>query len=226
MGRHYFGFGTKPVSAMLLEDAWTLLKEKVFQTPSTPTLFNPYRDVHPVYDRRGAAQLRQRNLRNYLECYAVRPDVFLLAEAPGPWGCRFSGVPLVSESQLADPEFPVTGKATSVAAEPFSEYSARIYWKTLQPWFPCFFTWNTVPYHPHHEGRPLSIRAPTAREVSASTDVVAGLLQLMQPRLTLAIGRKAERALRLVGIEATYIRHPSQGGAKQFASGIIAALSA
>ena len=57
---------------------------------------------------------------------------------------------------------------TSLASKPHAEYSARIYWRVMRPWFPRFLTWNTVPYHPHQPGRPLSIRTPTAREITAS----------------------------------------------------------
>ncbi len=85
---------------MLLEDAWSTLAEKVFPTPSTPNLFNHYRDMDPGCDRSDAADLRRRNLRNYLECYESRPEYFLLAEAPGPWGCRFSGAAVVAKARL------------------------------------------------------------------------------------------------------------------------------
>ncbi len=209
---------------MLLEDAWQLIRQKIFPTPSTDVLFNPYRDEHAAHDRPGAAETRRENLRRYLACYESRPPVLLLAEAPGPWGCRFSGVPLVSEAQLADAAFPIDGVPTSRAETPHHEYSARIYWRVLGPYFPHFFTWNTVPYHPHHAGRPLSIRTPKAGEVRASTDVLAGLLGILQPRCILAVGRKAERALKTVGAEATYVRHPSQGGAKLFEAGVLAAM--
>ena len=209
---------------MLLEDVWRLFGEKVFPTPSSDTLFNPYRDVHADYDAPLAASLRRDNLRRYLECYARSPEALLLAEAPGPWGCRFSGVPLVSEAQLLDEDFPIPGVATSLASRPHNEYSARVYWRVLKSVFPRFITWNTVPYHPHHAGRPLSIRTPNAREASASADVLAELLRLMRPRLILAIGRTAERALRMAHVEATYIRHPSQGGAKLFEAAVREAL--
>ena len=222
----YLGGDTELVSNMLLEEVWSMLAEKVLTTPSTPTLFNLYRDTDTDYDRSDAADLRRSNLREYLACYRSRPEYFLLAEAPGPWGCRFSGVPLVAEAQLQDPAFPIHGQVTSLAPTPHAEYSARIYWRELMPWFPRFFTWNSVPYHPHHPGQPLTIRTPTAREITASLDVLTRLLELVKPRLILAVGRKAEYALGKVGAEAIYIRHPSQGGARQFAEGVRAVLNA
>jgi len=209
---------------MLFENIWLLLNEKVFPTPSTDTLFNLYRDEDPEHDRPGAAHMRQENLRHYLSSYQTRPAVFLLAEAPGPWGCRFSGIPLVSEAQLVAEDFPLWGRATSLAAKPHHEYSARIYWRVLQDFFPYFFTWNTVPYHPHYRGRPMSIRTPVAKEISMFCDVLATMITMIQPQRVLAIGRKAERALQIIDVEATYVRHPSQGGARLFEQGVLQAL--
>src|SRR5690606_10917057 len=113
-----------------------------------------------------APAIRRDNLRSYLAAYESMPDILLVCEAPGPWGCRFSGVPITSESQLLDPAFPVHGRKSSTAAEPYSEYSANIHWRVLAPYFPRFLTWNTVPLHPHRED-PLSIRTPTNREIDA-----------------------------------------------------------
>ncbi len=209
---------------MLLRAAWQLLQEEVFPTPSTATLFNPYRDRHAAFDAPDAVAIRRENAHNYLACYTARPPVFLLAEAPGPWGCRFSGVPLVSEAQLVDDAFPIAGQPSSLAETPHREYSASIYWRVLRPFFPHFFTWNTVPLHPHREGEALSIRTPRAGEVQAFTGVLAALLDHLQPRRILAIGRKAEYALRRLGVEAVYVRHPSQGGAKLFEAGVLAAM--
>lgn len=205
---------------MLLDDVWTLLETRVFPEPSSDTLFNPYRDARDDLDRPGAAQTRRTNVRNYLRCYAEPPPLFLLAEAPGPWGCRFSGVPLVSESQLADPDFPIDGTPTSQHDEPHREYSASIYWRVLQPYFPHFFTWNAVPFHPHDAGDPLTIRTPRRSEVARYEDVLADLLDLLQPERVLAVGRKAERALGEIDAACTYVRHPSQGGAKKFEAGV------
>lgn len=205
---------------MLLQDAWTLFEQHVFPVPSTDRLFNPYRDAAPPQDLPGAASLRQDNLRRYVARYTTRPPVFVLLEAPGPWGCRFSGVPITSEAQLVDPAFPLQGRPSGTAEAPHAEYSANIFWRVMQPFFPHFFIWSTVPLHPHHAGKPLSIRTPTAGEVKAFVPLVEGLLACLQPRAVAAVGRKAEGALRQAGAAARYVRHPSQGGAKLFEAGM------
>lgn len=190
--------------------------------PSPDGLFNPYHDRVEGIDHPDAVALRRANLHNYLSCYTEPPAVFLLAEAPGPWGCRFSGVPLVSEAQLVDPAFPISGDASSLEEEPHGEYSANIYWRVMQPYFPHFFTWNSVPFHPYKEGKLLSIRNPTNREVAGFATLLSGMLDILQPKHVLAIGRKAEYGLKKIGIDATYVRHPSQGGAKLFEAGVTA----
>ena len=205
---------------MLLNDVWSLFEERLFPVPSSENLFNPYRDRHDGFDLPDAIQTRRENLRAYLACYPQRPPLFVLAEAPGPWGCRFSGVPLVSEAKLLDESFPISGRLTGLQEEPHREYSAGIYWRVLQPYFPRFFTWNSVPYHPHHVGRPLTIRTPTRREIAAHTELLGRLLEILRPRHVVAVGRKAEYALGLIGVESVYVRHPSQGGARRFEAGM------
>ncbi|GIV57827.1 MAG: hypothetical protein KatS3mg042_0740 [Rhodothermaceae bacterium] len=210
---------------MLLEPAWRLLEAHLFDHPSSDDLFNPYRDRHEDLDRPDAVAIRRENLRRYVAGYEAPPPVLLLAEAPGPWGCRFSGVPLTSEAQLVDPAFPLTGRPSSRREQPHAEYSARIFWRVMTPFFPRFFVWNTVPLHPHRPGAPLTIRTPRAREVAAFRDLLAGLLDVLRPERVLAIGRKAEQALARLGRAATYVRHPSQGGARLFADGVRAAFA-
>ena len=70
----------------------------------------------------------------------------------------------------------------------------------------------------------ITIRNPKNSEVAASADVLAALLEILQPEHLLAIGRKAEYALAKIGAEATYVRHPSQGGATLFEAGVRAAM--
>ena len=205
---------------MLLQDVWRLFEQRLFSAKAPPRQFNLYRDRHDAHDLPEAPAIRRANLKNYLACYNVRPPLLLVAEAPGPWGCRFSGVPFTSEAQLVDPAFPIDGRPSSTETVPHKEYSGGIYWRVLQPYFPHFFTWNSVPFHPHQAGEPLSVRNPTRREVAAHEALLRDVLAVLHPERTAAIGRKAERALQAVGAECTYVRHPSQGGARKFEAGI------
>jgi hypothetical protein len=207
---------------MPLDAVWRLFEDQLFDVPSTDTLFNPYEHAAHPLDRPGAPALRRANLRNYLDACLDAPPLVLVAEAPGPWGCRFSGVPLTSEAQLVDPAHPLDGVPTARADTPHTEYSGSIFWRVMQPYFPRFFVWNSIPLHPHDPGEPLSIRTPRRREGAAWEPLLADLLTELAPERVVAIGRKAERALTEVGADPTYVRHPSQGGATKFEAGATA----
>mgnify|MGYP006297905981 FL=1 len=129
-------------------------------------------------------------------------------------------MPITAEAQLVDPDFPIDGTPTSREQEPHTEHSAGIFWRVLQPVFPHFFVWNSVPLHPHDPGEPLSIRNPRRSEVRTWERLTSELLDLLQPERIVGIGRKAERAVKEIGVDVTYVRHPSQGGATKFTHGI------
>jgi hypothetical protein len=204
----------------MLSDVWSLLESEVFPAPSTDEAFNPYRDRYDDLDCDDAPARRRENLRAYLSCYDTSPPLFLLLEAPGPWGCRFTGVPITSEAQLLDPDFPIDGRRTSRDDDPHTEYSASIFWRVLRPYFPHFFVWNSLPLHPHDPGEPLSIRTPRRTEVREWKPLLTALLDTLQPDRIVGVGRKAERALTEAGADPTYVRHPSQGGATKFEAGM------
>ena len=203
-----------------------LFADALYDAPAGDRLFNPYLDTDG-HDGPGAPALRRANLEAALDAVAEaggRPDVLVVAEAPGPWGCRFSGVPFTSERQLLDPAFPVDGRPTSLrfaeTGEPITEYSGSIYWDAMLPHWGRFWTWNAVPMHPHKDGQPLTIRTPGVREVRRWHGLLAGVVEALEPRAVVAVGRKAEGALDAVGADPTYVRHPSQGGATLFREGV------
>ncbi len=205
----------------MLHDVWALFDEHVFPAPSTDERFNPYRDRREALDVPDAPRLRRENLRAYLRAYDTAPPLFLLLEAPGPWGCRFSGVPITSEAQLTDPDFPIHGRQTSREDAPHTEYSASIFWRVLRSHFPQqFFVWNSLPLHPHDPDEPLSIRTPRRTEVREWKSLLIDLLDTLAPTHIVGVGRKAERALNEAGADPIYVRHPSQGGAKKFEAGM------
>jgi len=200
---------------------WQTIEDLVVNNNPSPDLFNPYSDTHELWDRPDAPSIRRDNLKRYLEDHAGGVDILLVAEAPGPWGCRFSGVPITSEAQLVDPGFPGTGRQSTHREQPFSEYSASIYWRILAPYFSHIFTWNTVPMHPYHPGKPDSIRAPRQSEINQFLPVLEAVINWAAPRRILAVGRKAENALGRIGAPAQYVRHPSQGGANIFETDVL-----
>lgn len=201
-------------------------RESLYEHPSTDWVFNPYADENPELDIPEAAVIRRMNLEAYIRAHPERPSVLVMMEAPGPWGCRFTGVPVTSEAQLLDPSFPLTGDRTSLGEEPMNEYSASIFWRVMQPVFPRFIIWNTVPLHPHKPCSSTSIRTPTASEIREFVPLSRAVVEAVEPSLILTVGRKAERLItRELGLPATYVRHPSQGGARLFAEGMRAAFA-
>lgn len=216
--------GASPLRVLL----WPLLTRALFDAAPAPGLFNPYRDFDPALDVPDAPAIRRANLAAYLDALGAPPPILLVAEAPGPHGARFSGVPLTCEAQLADPAFAFAGRPTcrlDVSGGPLKEYSAGIVHRALGADWSRVLIWNTVPFHPHPPGRPRGIRPPTRAEVRAFTPLLADVVAAVRPARILAVGRVAERALADAGAAATYLRHPSQGGARLFADGLRAALT-
>jgi uracil-DNA glycosylase len=141
---------------------------------------------------KGAA-LRRARLAAYLDARREAP-LLLLGEAPGYRGTRISGIPFTSERQL-------TGAGPA-------EATATIVHRVLAELdlAECVLLWNVVPTHP---GTASSNRAPTRAEVAAGR-VFAD--ELASGRRVVGIGRIAHRAF-----GGAYVRHPSHGGAAEFA---------
>jgi uracil-DNA glycosylase len=146
-------------------------------------------------DGAGAA-VRRARLTLYLDARVEAP-ILLVGEAPGYRGARVSGLPFTSERQL-------TGAGPA-------EATATIVQRVLADLGLAedVLLWNVVPTHP---GTETSNRAPTRREV-AEGRVFAD--ELAHGRRVLAVGRVAHAAL-----GGTYVRHPSHGGAAEFATGL------
>jgi uracil-DNA glycosylase len=145
--------------------------------------------------REGAgAELRRERLAAYLEARADA-EWLLVGEAPGYRGARVSGLPFTSERQL-------TGAGPA-------EATATIVHRVLGELGVAerVLLWNVVPTHP---GTATSNRAPTRREVAEGR---AFADELARGRRVIAVGRVAQAAL-----GGDYVRHPSHGGASEFAA--------
>lgn len=204
---------------------WKLFQTTVFPEPSTETLFNQYHDTNLSVDRITAPFIRQHNLEKYLHSLSDNPTTLVIGEAPGPWGCRFSGVPFTSEQQLCTHRLPLQGQQSSNTDTAYTSRSSQVFWNTMLQYHPHFLVWNAIPYHPHHHNNHLSVRNPTKTEIAAHQKQLIAVYVLVQPTLVIAIGRTAEYALNRAGIANHYVRHPSYGGATQFTKGITRPLS-
>jgi len=189
--------------------------------------FNPYNSGDP---RRDA--IRRENLRLYFEeSFVVEPATLLVGEAPGYNGCRWTGIPFTSERQLARgvPGHGLFGSGkgyrwTSGRDDGFTEPSGTILWGIVDELPRLPLLWNAFPLHPHRPGRPLSNRSPGAGELALHAGVLAELATIFGIRRCVALGRKAQRTLLSLGVEAEFVRHPANGGKRACREGLLGLL--
>lgn len=176
--------------------------------------------THNQYRGAGGAR-RLANLRHYLE-QRRGADVVALGEAAGYQGMRWSGIAFTSERDLLRWGEPF--RTTSDRPRGWSEPSGTIVHRVLEDLDAerRVVLWNTVPHHPHAPRSPLSNRRPSASEIAIGAGFAERLLDLLQPRLVVAVGRVAEAVL---GPGAAYVRHPANGGGRAFAEGFGALLA-
>jgi uracil-DNA glycosylase len=153
--------------------------------------------VGATYNQYAQSELRRERLRAYLEQRRAATTI-LVGEAAGYRGARVSGIAFTSERQLTGAG-PAEASATivhRVLAELGAEDDVLL--------------WNVVPTHPGTSG---SNRRPTQAEVDAARPF---LEELVGGRgRVVAVGRLAASVL-----DAPYLRHPSHGGATEFAEGL------
>jgi len=197
--------------------------EALLQDLSRATIgatFNQFRDAGPD-DVPGAAEIRLANLRHYLD-ERRDADVLAVGEAAGYQGMRWSGIAFTSEYDLlrwGDPY-----RRSSRRPRPWKEPSGTIVHGVLEEFGAerRVILWNTVPTHPYLPGQPLSNRRPTRGEVTAGVVFAERLVDILQPRLLVGVGRIAAETL---GSRAVYVRHPAQSGATAFRLGMRALLA-
>ena len=176
--------------------------------------FNQFRDAGPD-DVPDAPAIRLANLRHYVEDRR-EADVIAVGEAAGYQGMRWSGIAFTSEFDLLRWGAPF--RRSSRRPRPWKEPSGTIVHGILEQLGAerRVILWNTVPTHPYLPGRPLSNRRPTREEIAAGRVVVERLVDIVQPRVLVGVGRIACAALP----EAHYVRHPAQSGATAFRAGM------
>jgi Uracil DNA glycosylase superfamily len=202
--------------------------------PAMPQIFNPWRDVDSAYDcRPDAPAIRCAQLTAYLSERLASATTVLIAEAPGYQGARFSGMAMTSERILlgqhaavrSEQVFAGIAQRTSRAdisrgsEQGMNEPTATVVWShMLQAGFDArdFVLWNTVAFHPHHAGEPMTNRTPTPSEVALAAPILHRFLALFPSAKVIVLGRIAERTLAELGVAAQAVRHPSMGGATQF----------
>ncbi|MFQ5632361.1 MAG: uracil-DNA glycosylase [bacterium] len=214
-----------------IDDLFDLLQN----APATGNVFNPWFDVDPVNDvGPKAPEIRRNHLRRFLEQRLSKARYLLIAEAVGYQGGHFSGIAMTSERILlghhaargVQPEHLVAGITPQRTSKPeiiangFSEPTATIVWQAIMqsghnPF--DYVLWNIFPWHPFRPEKGfLSNRTPAKQELLAGVPAVEKMLAFFGKAKIAAIGRKSAAVLEDLGIAATPMRHPAQGGANQF----------
>ena len=203
------GTATTGLNELLTE----LAKAKIGRT------FNQYREGGPD-DVADAPAVRRANLGAYLE-QRRDAEIVAIGEAAGYQGMRWSGIAFTSERDLLRWGSPYR---TTCQTRVWSEPSGTIVHGLLDRLGAerRVVLWNTVPTHPHQPGKPLSNRRPTVAEIAAGRSLTARFLELVRPRVVIAIGRIALAAL---GQDARYVRHPANAGATAFRQQMAAVLA-
>jgi hypothetical protein len=209
---------------------FTLAQRLVDTLPASRAgLFNPWRDWCDEEARSnvlGGPEGRLSRLAAHLDC---DPRYIVCGQSPGWRGCRYSGIAFTSERQLMDgvvPRIaPIANRLTrsSPNGGPLSEPSATIVWNTLHRLGIAneVVLWNALQMHPHEPSFPWSNRTPTWAEIELGASALEMLLEAFPDAKLISIGPKSEALLRELDIVPNgQLRHPADGGARQFAEGM------
>ena len=214
-----------------IEDLLLQLK----QSPPIRNIFNPWRDVDVENDiSPDAPEIRTNHLRRYLEARVKRARYLLIGEALGYQGGHFSGIAMTSERILLgykkgegiNPEHVLPNfepKRTSkpeIKPKGFSEPTASIVWGTLlrhglNP--NDFVLWNVFPWHPFDQNKGvLSNRRPSEKELKYGYPILTNFLELFPEGRIIALGKISANTLKSIRIHCYEVRHPANGGAREF----------
>ena len=203
-----------------------------------PALFNPFRQRDLACDAPHAARRRRNNLARYFAALDVlgSPRDLWLAGAPGAAGTRRTGIPLVDERELALANHhyaidPPLARVTD-GPPPAGTSTGQAIWREIARTGYRPVLWNVLLHHPERRvGGRLTNRPPRAGEVQYFTPLIEvayrrwclGPERANETRVprVIAIGKFAERAaLSLKLPNVTYVRHPAQGGLREFRDGM------
>ncbi len=203
---------------------------------SPPGCFNPWYHQDKKYDLiENAPEVRRTQLETYLSERLGRAKYLFIAEALGYQGGHFTGIAMTSERILLGHQEkkygvvpnhvfkeiePIRTSKPTLNALGMSEPTATIMWGALielgiDPYEVVL--WNSVPWHPYKKEKGmLTNRTPLSHEMDAGLHHLKNILKLYSGIRVIAVGRKCEESLGLLGVEHSAVRHPANGGAPKF----------
>ena len=190
------------------------------QALKLPNTFNPYSEECPIHDRSGAAEIRAELLRAVLQAATnVDIDSLWIGRDLGYRGGRRTGLAFTDDCHLAmhTARWRVESHRATKGS-PVSEKSATVIWNVLSRLDHHIFLWNIFPLHPHLPDVPLSNRSHNANERTSGTRLLSCLIEILEPKRLVAIGRDATSFLQSLNNtqQITSVRHPSFGGQNTF----------
>lgn len=214
---------TSSTYAMSYDPRIVALIERLAQTCVADDTCNQYAD-----NGQPAQVVRRANLALYLQRVLERgPDIILVGEAPGYLGCRRTGVPFTSDRLLlatsdTNELLGATHGFRHASADQRvpAEQTATLVWRELQRHSLIALGWNAWPFHPHRLAQPDTNRPPRSGELRAGLPLLQAALDLAPGKPIVAMGNCAAQSLGMLGVPYTKVRHPAQGGARQFAAGL------
>jgi uracil-DNA glycosylase len=196
----------------------------LFSTPTggMPRVFDPWNAFSVDDIALDAIEGRRERLRLHLS--APAPRLLLVGEAPGYQGARVTGCPFTSEALLLEEGVPRIGKLDGRLTSrrlPWREPSSTIVWRALleEGLTDQTLLWGAFPWHPHGDD-PLSNRPPNEAEKAVGAILLRKLMDVLPDVMVVAVGNVAAESLRRIEVEAEKIRHPSNGGATAFRTGL------
>lgn len=187
-------------------------------------VFNPYVHNCEVHDNEQSCQVRESNLRLYLnQQLKLKPEIIWLGRDLGYRGGRRTGIPLTDEIHL-----PILNQVLGVKkivkatkTEPMKELTASVVWKLTSRFSVAPFFWNVFPFHPYSHDDAMTNRSHSKIEFQNSQQILDSILSVFGFKYYFALGRDAYAALEGMGIKPIYARHPSHGGQKIFSQTIM-----
>jgi uracil-DNA glycosylase len=169
------------------------------------------------------SKIRRNNLLVYLtKMKTLNSTILFLGEAPGYKGCRLSGLAFTSEKILFENEFFANEDMQFIndRNKLESEISATIVWSEIQKLKITPLIWNIFPFHPHNLNDIKSNRTPTNIELEEGKVFLLELLKIFEIKEIVALGRKPQLILEKILLNHQYVRHPANGGKKDFIEGL------
>src|SRR6056297_2422176 len=142
--------------------------KKLSKTETPKTIFNPYRDICKVYDKKNAPKIRQENLENLLKTHLkLKTDIIWIFEANSYLGGRRSGAPFVNETMYKEIENTLNTvkpfkKATKTETK--TALTTKMAWNLAKELNIKPFMWESIPFHFYKKENPFSNRSVTKQE--------------------------------------------------------------